>query len=117
MKLTITLAEAHSLVRQALSLPVDTEVTISRNINPNRTPSVRKRLADLVEEIDGLRWARDEKIPAIKRFREVVSSGLFEAKWAIENWPEVKGWIVKNRRIPVLDTTTDAWAVRHVTMS
>ncbi len=101
MKLNVTKSEALALIRKALMLPSDTIVTISRDINPNAKPSARDHVKRLIEDIDKLRYNGDQKIEAIKRFRETINCSLFEANASIEDWPKLREWILKNRRRPV----------------
>lgn len=100
MKLKITKSEAIILIRRALNLPVDCVVTIVRDTNP--LPKKRSMNRMLVDKIDKLRYSTDQKLEAIKTFRETVPSTLTEAKWAIENWHVVRTWLITNRRLPVL---------------
>lgn len=97
MKLKLTKTEAKSLVLKALGLPEDTKVVIVDDSIPRYVPD---KLAALILEIEKMDYNYSQKIMAIKRFREVVVSGLVQAKWAIEHWEQVKNFIIKNRRVP-----------------
>ena len=95
MKIKLSLDEAKKYIRLAMDVPPDTEITIQRPSN-----KVWKPLQTMINDIQGMRYNANDKIRAIKRFREGVASGLAEAKWAIENWAVTKAWIEKNRKAP-----------------
>jgi ribosomal protein L7/L12 len=95
MKLKITTEEAVILIKRALNLPADIEVTITK-----APTGVIKVFKSLVSQIEALNYQCSSKIQAIKIFREVTFSGLAEAKWAIENWATYKAWVLKNKRWP-----------------
>ena len=93
MKIKITIEEITRLIQSTYNLPADTKVVIVRKTS---TPY---EVTKLIEDITALNF-QNQKIPAIKRFRELVPSGLAEAKWAVENWPTVTAWLKTNKRIP-----------------
>lgn len=96
MKLKLTLDEARILVTRALNLPSDTEIVFARRPNRNM-PEIRS----LIQSIDGMDYRASGKIPAIKRFREVVATaGLAEAKWTVENWETVRTFMLTKKRFP-----------------
>lgn len=97
MKLKLSFEQAAEVIRSNFNLPADAEIVIQRS---NKGPFAPLR--QMITDINGMRYQTDEKIPAIKRYREVVpNTGLAEAKWAIENWDKVRSWILKNRRAPI----------------
>jgi hypothetical protein len=96
MKIKLTLAEITTLVVSYYDLPDNTGVEIEDF--PNTTEY--NRALGLISEIKKLDYTGSEKIRAIKHFREIVSSGLAEAKWAIENFLVVEDFIHKNKRLP-----------------
>ncbi len=96
MKLKLTVAEAKILVLRALNLPSDTEIVFTKI--PSKMPEVRR----LIEEIERLDYKSSGKILAIKKFREIVPTGLAESKWAVENWDTVKAFMLKNKRLPLI---------------
>jgi ribosomal protein L7/L12 len=59
-------------------------------------PEIRR----LIKDIENLKYDGSERIQAIKKFREIVPSGLAEAKWSVENWNTVKAFVLKNKRFP-----------------
>lgn len=96
MKITLSLAEITAMVTSRFALPPSTEVEIAEL---PMSPDYAKALG-LVSEIKKMAYTSHEKIRAIKYFREIVPSGLVEAKWAIENFLLVEDYVNKNRRVP-----------------
>jgi hypothetical protein len=111
MKLELTYIEAANLIRRNLNLnPEVTVVIIGVPIVPTDDPVI----PSLISDIDRMCWWGNEKIRAIKRFRETVSCGLAEAKWAVENWEEVAAWMKKNSRLPKFEGTYSNGTTRMV---
>lgn len=95
MKLNVTLTEAHSYIRHALNLPPNAEIVIGEEV-----PGEFAILEKMVRDIDGMNYGGDQKISAIKRYRDTCFCGLADAKHAIEHWNYVRTWILQNRRAP-----------------
>lgn len=101
MKVIFTLVEVEKFLRRHLNLMDDTKIVISR---PRKAKAVVSpevvKAQELIEAIQKLDYTYTQKIAAIKLFREYVSCGLAQAKWAIENWGQVRNFMACNQRLP-----------------
>lgn len=53
--------------------------------------------------MESYRYTTDEKIAAIKRFRELTECGLSFSKWAIENLGKFKSFVSQFKRLPIFN--------------
>jgi len=101
MKVTVTKIELLSILTEHFRHPV-TECVISKESS---------RLWSHIEcamtkEVGAVRFSSDKKISAIRSLRALVDNmGLFESKWAIENWKEWIAFVKKNDRVPRITST------------
>lgn len=103
MKIVLTLTEAKKHIALHLSvlaggyIPSNVEIEIVDDWMDKLSPTVR----DLINAIDRMNLDR-EKIAAIKLVREKTGVELFDGKWIVEHWAEVKGYVRTNLRWPIL---------------
>lgn len=86
MKIQLTIDEVKSLVLNHLGLAEDVVVEILD------TTSV----LSLINVIQSLNYRECDKIQAIKTYRQFANCGLAEAKYAVENWPLAKEWMIQH---------------------
>jgi ribosomal protein L7/L12 len=111
MKLELTYNETSNLIRRHFNLNSDVEIVITDVPN---VVKVDPAVPALIKDINGMAWWGNEKIRAIKRFRETVACGLAEAKWAVESWDSVYDWMKKNGRLPKFDGSYSNGTIRLV---
>jgi hypothetical protein len=104
MKIKLTTYEAHNLIIKALGLPTNTTVVIQRGPRP-----LPVEVHDLIFQISNMDWKYSQKIQSIKRFREVVSCGLADAKWAVDIWEDTCKWMKENRRFPLIKSVSGSY--------
>jgi len=103
MTLNLTLARAQEIIRQHLNLPNEVKVVISRKQKVSFN-DLRPEVSALIKAVEkgDYRSGQLGFIPAIKEYRAATNSGLAQAKWAVENWNQVKFWMVKYNKLPVV---------------
>lgn len=110
MKITLSKTELLTIISAQLGYSV-TDLTISKD-NPLHL-TIKKAVAKdlgVTGNLDSFLVNRGEnKIPAIKSLRtHIPGMGLFDAKWAIENWSEWIAFVQVNGRFPKLAVTQEA---------
>lgn len=83
------------IVRKHYGLPATAEVSIFKPRNDSFKP-----IRNMIRAIDSMRYTSDQKIEAIRLFRDTARTSLYDAKDSIENWQRVRSWLIKNRKFP-----------------
>lgn len=108
MILSLSHGEAVNLIRDHFNLPANVEITIGRKANGGRGNNVRPSnpfegipsdIEKALRSIHALSVS-NQKIPAIKEFRNRFGSGLKEAKDAVEQWDRLLDDIRHCGRLP-----------------
>lgn len=114
MKITVTKAELLEILSkhfgvEIMECTIAKPSTLAKDITDFLKDTVMKSVGTLrmaTLPVNAQTWTGENKIPAIKALREWYHGkykdnlGLAEAKWAIENWDQWIGFVIKRGRAP-----------------
>lgn len=102
MNIKLTYEEAQQIILNFYKLNPSDKVVIGRKKKKLSTTNTIAQA--IIDEIKSLDYTGDDKITAIKRFRELYYCSLYEAKWSIENFDEIVNFTKINNRMPRFDS-------------
>ena len=105
MKITVSLQDVTNLICEKYGLPFGTIVSVEgASRSRNRRASIPDNLQTMIKAVSGMNYNSNQKIEAIKHVRIVTNCGLYEAKCAVERWPETTRFIQENGKFPIINS-------------